>query len=154
MTNKVTNKVMTVKQEFESGSIGWEILFIFIAGAIGDMAVHGLSYMTKGTRIEFAQGLQKYYESLGEKFLIFKTPGLGHKTKLFSKVSQGAIWGGIACVIAYTCRAGSNDPYQVLLLKYIDALLPGKLLGLLADARNIYEYLVTNTAVKGGCIKA
>jgi len=91
---------MTVKQEFESGSIGWEILFIFIAGAIGDMAVHGLSYGTKGTSFEFAQGLQKYYESLGEKFLFFKTPKLGYYTKLFSKISQGAVWGGIACVIA------------------------------------------------------
>jgi hypothetical protein len=91
---------MTVKQEFESGSIGWEVLFIFIAGMIGDMAVHALSYGTKDTSFAFAQGLQKYYESLGEKFLIIKTPNLGYNTKLFSKISQGAIWGGIACVMA------------------------------------------------------
>ncbi len=61
---------MTVKQEFESGKIGWEVLFIFIAGALGDMVVHLLNF----------KSLNYYYKQFG--WLL------------------GAFWGGIACVIA------------------------------------------------------
>lgn len=91
---------MSVKQEFDSGSIGWEILFIFIAGAIGDMFVHFAGDITKGTRFAFAQGLLEYYKSLGNKVLIFDTSYWGSGYKKFFSWSQGAIWGGIACAVA------------------------------------------------------
>ena len=87
-----------VKQEFLSGSIGWEILFIFIAGMIGDMLVHAMV-----ERTSYGQGLAPYYQALGEKFFIWPNPewmeGMT-KLKIASSTIQGAIWGGIACVIA------------------------------------------------------
>lgn len=91
---------MSVKQEFDSGSIGWEILFIFIAGAIGDMSIHLLADITKNTQIAFAQGLLEYYKSLGDKLLVFNTSNWNPKFKSASGWIQGAIWGGIACAIA------------------------------------------------------
>lgn len=91
---------MTTRQEFESGSIGWEILFIFISGAIGDIAIHFLAHGTKGTNYAFAQGLLEYYKSLGDKFLIFDSSRWNSKNKKISSWIQGAVWGGIACVIA------------------------------------------------------
>lgn len=91
---------MTVKQEFESGTIGWEILFIFIAGCLGDIGVHFLGHITKGTRVEFAQGLMEYYKSLGDKFLVFNTVNWKPRNKQISAWIQGAIWGGVACAIA------------------------------------------------------
>jgi hypothetical protein len=91
---------MTVKQDFDSGTIGWEVLFIFISGMIGDMGVHLLCDTTKNTSIEFAQGLSKYYESLGDKLLVFNTTNWSNINKSISGWVQGAIWGGIACVIA------------------------------------------------------
>lgn len=91
---------MSVKQEFESGSVGWEILFIFIAGAIGDMFVHAMGDLTKGTKFAFAQGLLEYYKSLGDKLLVFNTSNWNPRSKMVSGWVQGAIWGGIACVVA------------------------------------------------------
>jgi hypothetical protein len=91
---------MSVKQEFQSGSIGWEVLFIFIAGALGDLGVHFLGEITKGSRFAFAQGLLEYYKSLGDKLLIFNTSHWGPKAKMLSGTVQGAIWGGIACAVA------------------------------------------------------
>jgi hypothetical protein len=92
---------MTVKQEFESGVIGWEILFIVIAGAIGDIAVHFLGHITKNTKFAFAQGLLEYYKSLGDKLFIFDTTKWNPVNKKISSWIQGAIWGGIACAIAF-----------------------------------------------------
>lgn len=91
---------MSVKKEFESGTIGWEILFIFISGAIGDIIIHWLGYISKDTKFPFAQGLLSYYKNLGNKFLIFNTNNWSLKNKSISGTVQGAIWGGIACVIA------------------------------------------------------
>ena len=91
---------MTVKQEFESGSIGWEVLFVFIAGVIGDMFVHAMGDLTKGTNVAFAQGLLEYYKSLGDKLLIFNTSKWNPRNKAISGWIQGAIWGGIACAVA------------------------------------------------------
>jgi hypothetical protein len=103
---------MTVKQEFDSGTIGWEVLFIFIAGMIGDMFVHlmgDLTHKKMGTKggllnrlgfPPFAQGLLEYYKSLGEKLLIFDTSNWTPKHKAISGWFQGAIWGGIACAVA------------------------------------------------------
>ncbi len=91
---------MSVKQEFITGTVGWEVLFIFIAGAIGDLAVHGLGEMTKGSKFAFAQGLLEYYKSLENKLLVFNTSKWNTFNKQISGTIQGAIWGGIACVIA------------------------------------------------------
>lgn len=91
---------MTVKQEFQTGAIGWEVLFILIAGALGDLGIHLLAEITKGTRFPFAQGLLEYYKSLGDKLLIFNTSHWRPKFKMLSGTIQGAIWGGIACVVA------------------------------------------------------
>jgi len=91
---------MSVKQEFQSGAIGWEVLFIFIAGAIGDVAIHALAKFSKGKKFEFAQGLLEYYKSLGDKLFIKDTSHWGNKSKMISGILQGAVWGGIACVIA------------------------------------------------------
>jgi hypothetical protein len=91
---------MTIVQEFQTGTVGWEFLFIFISGVIGDMIVHLLGDITKGTKYAFAQGLLKYYESLGEKLLIFNTSKWNSYNKKILGIIQGAIWGGIACVIA------------------------------------------------------
>ena len=94
---------MTVKQEFQTGTVGWEFLFIFIAGCLGDMFVHMVGELTnkKYGRLRYffrplAQGLNGYYESMETNFFgILKTP----KSKS-SAWFQGAIWGGIACVVA------------------------------------------------------
>jgi hypothetical protein len=91
---------MSVKQEFQTGTVGWEVLFIFISGCLGDIGIHFLAWLTRGTKFAFAQGLLKYYENLGDKFLIFNTSKWNSKTKMLSGTIQGAIWGGIACVIA------------------------------------------------------
>jgi len=90
----------TVVQEFQSGSIGWEVLFIFIAGLLGDIFIHGVGELTTGTSYPIAQGLLEYYKSLGEKFFVFPTPDWSPRSKMFSSTLQGAIWGGIACVFA------------------------------------------------------
>lgn len=91
---------MNVKQQFNSDTIAWEILFIFIAGIIGDIFIHFTSYITKGTKFQFAQGLLPYYNSLGNKLLIFNTSNWKPFYKNLSGWIQGAIWGGIACVFA------------------------------------------------------
>lgn len=86
---------MTVKQEFQTGSVGWEVLFIFIAGMIGDMFVH----LVGKTTSQF-QGLNGYYASLETNFFGIDTPNLKPRTKQLSAWFQGAIWGGIACAAA------------------------------------------------------
>ena len=89
---------MSVSEEFKTGSVGWEILFIFIAGAIGDMGVHGLVEFTS-----YGQGLKPYYQALGEKIFIWPNPewmAEWTNVKKISSTLQGAIWGGIACIIA------------------------------------------------------
>ncbi len=91
---------MSISQEFQSGIVGWEVLFIFISGAIGDLVVHFLGEVTKGTKYPFAQGLLEYYKSLGDKLLVFNTKNWNPRNKMISGIIQGAIWGGIACVIA------------------------------------------------------
>jgi hypothetical protein len=91
---------MSVSQEFQSGEVSWEILFIFIAGAIGDIAIHAIAELTKGTDYAIAQGLLEYYKSLGDKLLVFDTSSWNSRNKMISGTLQGAVWGGIACVIA------------------------------------------------------
>jgi len=62
---------------------------------IGDLAVH---YMSRNT--SFAKGLLEYYKSLGNRLLFMNTNYWKPRSKIFSSMIQGAIWGGIACVIA------------------------------------------------------
>lgn len=84
---------MSVEKSFQSGTVIWEFFFIFIAGCLGDMAVH---LMVKTTNL--FQGLDGYYKSLGNKLLFYDI--LKKKWKYFLGWFQGAIWGGIATVIA------------------------------------------------------
>jgi hypothetical protein len=89
---------MSIVQEFQTGTVGWEFLYIFIAGCLGDMFAHLLERRTKKWKYPLAQGLEGYYESLSKK-LIFHDIGKW-KTKYFWAWLQGAIWGGIACIFA------------------------------------------------------
>lgn len=90
----------TTKQEFQNSTVGWEFLFIFIAGMVGDLFVHLIAHNTTGTRFEFAQGLLQYYTNLGEKFLIWPTTDFSDTFKFWSGTGQGAFWGGVACIFA------------------------------------------------------
>jgi len=91
---------MSVSSGFKSGSVGWEFLFIFVAGALGDMIVHLLGQTTRGTKVAIAQGLMEYYKSLGDKLLVFDTSKWTPGHKQISGWVQGAIWGGVACIVA------------------------------------------------------
>jgi hypothetical protein len=55
-----------------------EIMYVFIAGCIGDIIIHALCENTNF----FAQGLKPYYSSLNFPII------------------EGAFWGGFACVVA------------------------------------------------------
>jgi hypothetical protein len=75
----------TVENDFKSSKLGYEILFIFIAGIIWDILTHIVVNNTK-----FVQGLAPYYKSL-------------ESIQRFPKISSyfnGAIYGGLACVVA------------------------------------------------------
>ena len=81
---------MTVKEDFETGQVGWEILFIMIAGMIGDMFIHLFAGRTIPViDIPFSEGLVNYYENLK----------IGNYP-LSMSIVLGALFGGIACVVA------------------------------------------------------
>ncbi len=77
---------------YSNDKIMYEILFIFVAGCVGDMIIHVLQKMTKNTRFPFAQSLEPYYKSL--------EIGTTKLYKVLSSYIIGAFWGGIACVFA------------------------------------------------------
>ena len=75
----------TVSDDFKSKKIGYEILFIFIAGVFWDVILHVIVNHTK-----FIQGLSPYYKSL-------------ESISRFPKISSyfnGAVWAGFACIVA------------------------------------------------------
>ncbi len=84
---------MSVESDFKGTKIGFEILFIFIAGFSGDIILHLLVDATKNFKsYKIAEGLIPYYKSLEY--------GSSNFVKIFSSYFSGAVYGGFACVIA------------------------------------------------------
>ncbi len=84
---------MSVETDFKGTKIGFEILFIFIAGCAGDIILHLLIDATKNfKRYKIAEGLIPYYASLEY--------GSNKLVKKISSYFSGAVYGGFACVIA------------------------------------------------------
>ncbi len=83
---------MSVEEDFKGTKIGFEILFIFIAGCIGDIILHLLIDATKNfKKYRIAESLIPYYKSLEY--------GSTNFIKKFSSYFSGAVYGGFACVI-------------------------------------------------------
>jgi hypothetical protein len=84
---------MSVETDFKGTKIGFEILFIFIAGCSGDIILHLLIDATKNFKsYKIAEGLIPYYKSIEH--------GSSNFAKKFSSYFNGAVYGGFACVIA------------------------------------------------------
>ena len=84
---------MSVEADFKGTKIGFEILFIFIAGCSGDIILHLLVDATKKFKsYKIAEGLIPYYKSL--------ECGTSNFVKKFCSYFSGAVYGGVACVIA------------------------------------------------------
>jgi hypothetical protein len=84
---------MSVEEDFKGTKIGFEILFIFIAGFIGDIIIHMLVDATKKFKVyRVASGLSPYYKSIEYGSSAF--------TRNISGYFNGAVYGGFACVIA------------------------------------------------------
>jgi hypothetical protein len=80
----------TVEEEFQDpNDIGYQILFIAIAGALGDIFVHAAAEITKNWKYPFAKGLLPYYKSL--EYGSYKN---------LSSILLGALWGSVACLVA------------------------------------------------------
>lgn len=93
-------KITTVSEEFKDpNNIGFQILFLFIAGSIGDIFIHIAAELTKQNKtFKFANSLLPYYKSL--EYSSRHVPLAQPKQKFITSTVLGAIWGGIACVVA------------------------------------------------------
>jgi hypothetical protein len=88
-------KSNSVAEDFNSSKIGYEILFIYLAGSILDLIIHFCVDVTKNNKVywKFANSLNEHYKSLEWNVM-------GPIKKICSGYFTGAVLIGFACVIA------------------------------------------------------
>ena len=77
----------SVQGDFDTGRVGFLVLYTFIAGGLGDILIHFLLNYFKS----FPQGLKTYYDKLEY--------GKSKISRILTSYIFSAVLGGIACVI-------------------------------------------------------
>lgn len=85
--------IKSVGNELIPGWNGWQYLFVFLIGFIGDMIVHFLAYRKKRGKFGLGESLIPYYNS----FKSWHPKGLNPQVK---NVLYSGFFGGFACMIA------------------------------------------------------